>query len=601
MAKKSQKAALGIEWDLSDLYSGLNEPKIKKDKDKLLLKVKSFNNKYKGKINSKNLTPEFLFEALKKYEEILESAHIYSYFAQLLHAKNTTDPKIGHFYQEAQEFATHVETELLWFELEWIKVEDKKANQVVKSSKLKDYKHFLTTARLFKPYLKSEEEEKILAQKDQTSSKAFIRLYDQHSSQLKFPLKVDGKIKRLSLSEIAPYLTSHKDRNVRKRAIFALSKGLKENADLYTFILNTLLLDKKILDEIKGYKYPEQETFLEYEVDPDVVKVMSEAIVKRHDIVERFYLAKKRLLGYRKLYEWDRYSSIYPEVTEEYRWRQAKDLVLDSFNGFSKDFANVAKRFFENDWIDAEIADGKMHGGFCSNLTPSTHPYILLNYSGEMNDVTTLAHELGHGVHIQFSRHNLLQFHPTTLVAEIASTFGEMLVFEKLYESTSDKRVKINLLADRIQKSFATIFRQNAFFLFEKDIHKKRRTEGELTTEELSNLYQEHLRVMFGKGLELTGKHKYMWMPILHFYYFNFYVFTYSFGELLTTALYARYKEQGKKFVDDYLSALAAGGSKSPKEIVAMMGLDFSEKGFWDKGLELIEDYVEEFEKIVGE
>lgn len=602
MTKKliNKKPAQGVKWDLSDFYSGMTDPRINRDKKEIIRLTNSFVKKYKGKINSPKLSPDFFLQALKDYEKILEKLYIYEGFTSALHFKDTASEDISQVFQEAQEFTNDISAELLWFELEWVKL-DGAAKNIIQSPKLKDYCHYLQHERMFKPFRLSEPEEKILAKKAQTSSLALVRFFDEIDSNLKYKLKVEGKITELSLSELSPYLTVHPKRQVRKNAARALTKGLKKNARPYTFLLNTLILDKKVIDEIRGYKYPQQATFLDYEVKPETVKKMTETIARRYDICEKFYKAKRKVLRHRSLYEWDRYSSIYSKKQVDYSWKEAKDIVLKAFGEFSPRFQKVAQEFFENKWIDAEITKGKQGGAFCKYNVPSKHPFVFLNFSGKIGNVVELAHELGHGIHSYLARkQNLLHFWPSTAVAEIASVFSEMLVFEKLYHSLEDRQLKINLLGDKIQDIFATIFRQNAFYLFEKDIHNYRRAKGELKTADFNKFYQNRLQAMFKKGLKLTDGHQYWWMPILHFYHYNFYVFSYCFGEALTIALYARYKKEGQNFVKNYLEALSAGGSKPPREIIKMMGIDFTKKGFWEQGLDWIEELVKEFETLTA-
>jgi len=601
MSRRQTKPAKGVRWDLSDLYSGMNDPRIKKDRREIEKLTKRFINKYKSKINSPHLTVNFLLQALKDYEAIREKAYVYEFFCEYLHSQNTASASRGKFYQEGQEFSNWITAQFLWFELEWVKLGNSHANRLLRSPKLPKYRHYLAKERLFKPFRLSEKEEVVLTKKDQSGEWAFKRLYDEIDANLKFSLKVKGKLKKLSLSELLPYLSLHQDRRVRKRAAGALTSELQRNSRLFTFILNTLLLDKKIIDEIRDYKYPQQETFLDYEVKPETVEKMISVIEKHYSIAERFYQIKRKLLGHNQLYEWDRYSLIYPQFGLKYSWQEAREAVLSSFEGFSPLFRKVAQEFFEKQWIDAEITPGKKTGAFCGPNVPSKHPYIMVNFTGRVRDVMTLAHELGHGIHAYLSRkQNLLEFYPSFAVAEIASVFGEMLVFESLMQRLADKKAKINFLANRIQDGFATIFRQSAFYLFETDIHQHRRKKGELKTDDFNRLYQRRLQAMFGKGLKLTTGHQYRWMPVSHFYQYNFYVFTYSLGQVLAMALYARYKKKGQKFVKKYLEALAAGGSKDPYEITRMLGVDINRVDFWNEGLDLIKGQVDEFQKLAG-
>lgn len=598
--KKQPNPAKGIVWDLSDMYSGIDDPEIEKDKKRVEKLTKTFIKKYRGKISSPNLVPELLLQSIKDDEELAVIIYRLGRYSNLLWMKNTGDEDVGKFYQSIEDFTSNISSEMLWYGLEWKDLDDRKANEVLKSPKLKKYRHRLKLARVFKPYTLSEPEEKIINKTDQVSGRAFVRLFDMVDSSAKYELEIDGKVKLLSVPELSPYLSRHKSRKVRKKASKAFTEGIRKNEKIYSYILNTLLLESKIYNGLRGYKYPQQSAFLSDELKPKTVGKMVRAIEDSYGICERFYKAKKKLLGFKELYEWDRYSMIYPKLYKSYSWDEAKSVVLDSFKEFDESFYKIAGEVFDKKWIDAEMKDGKRSGAFCNSGDPLYHPLISMNFKGFAEDIGTLAHELGHGIHSYLSREQpLYEFYPSTPVCEITSIFAEMLVFDKLYRERKDKKVKINLLTDKLQGVFASVFRQNAFYLFESDIHKHRHEEGELKIEEFGNYYQTRLQATFGGGLKLTDNHVFWWMPIMHFYHYNFYVFSYSFGELLTLALYARYKKEGKKFIKDYLKALSMGGSKNPYQLTKMMGVDINSPNFWSGGLKIIEGYVEEFENLV--
>jgi len=601
MNKKTKKTAGGTTWDLSDLYSGFDDPKIKKDKKKVRELTKKFIQKYKGKINSPELTAELLKNCLNDYEKILEKNILLSNYFYYRYSKNTQSEKAGHFFQKSKAFSTEISGRLIWFDLEWLNVDNDLAEKLIKSPKLSDYSHYLSYKQKFKPFRLSEEEELILTKKSQTSEQAFVQLYDLVDNGLKFKLEVDSETKELSQSELKPYLTVHPNRKVRKSAAEAFTKGISTKKKLFAYILNTLLFDKKINDEIRGYNYPQQSTFLNYEVEKQIVNDLASAVKKEYSICERFYRAKRKMLKIKKLHEWDRYSPIY-QTDKNYSWTEAKEIIINSFSQFSEKFSETAKLFFDNKWIDAELSPGKRSGAYCSYGTPSSHPYITVNFTGEINDILTLAHELGHGIHHYLSREQkLLEFSASTAVSEIASIFGESLVFDKLIKETKNKKAKTNLLANQLQNDFASIFRQIAFYEFETKIHKHRRQKGELSVNDFGKYYQQELQKTFGQGLQLTKNHRYWWIPILHFYHYNFYVFTYSMGNLIAYSLYNTYRNEQANFVSKYLTALKNGGSKTPAEIMKIMGINIKEKDFWQKGLNYIKDLVAKFEKLNNE
>ncbi|MEK7169138.1 MAG: M3 family oligoendopeptidase [Patescibacteria group bacterium] len=562
-------------WDLSDIYKSTTDPKIKTDKDKVNKLVDNFNKKYKGKLSS------LLLPAIKDIETITDKLNLLSGFSYLIYSTNTKDYKISHFYQEIQEFISTIESKIVWFEVELVK----------SSTQINEYKHYLNKVRSFKPFTLDEKSEVILKKKDQTSNSAFVRFYDEIDSRMEFDKK--------TYSEIAAIFQNDKNRNKRKNAGLQIAKNLKDNFSSYLFILNTLLLDKKIDDEIRNFNFPQQATFFSYEVDQKIVDAMSKVISSNYSISERYYKAKSKIIG-SKLYEWDRYNDIYPDIKQKIDWDQSKEIILNTFKGFSDEFYKMAKDFFDFNWIDAKVKIGKTSGAYCSYVSNSIHPYVFMNFTNDSSSVRTLAHELGHAVHGVLSKENsVLEYRPSTATAEIASVFSEAIIFDELYKKAKTKKEKINLLGNKLQETFATVFRQNAFFKFESELHEKRRKDGELSLETVNNLYQKHLQPMFGKGLTLSDNHKYMWMIISHFYHYNFYVFTYSFGELLAMSLYAIYKKEGQKFVEKYVKALSLGGSKSPTEITKTMGVTITDEKFWEAGIELINDRVKEFEQLV--
>lgn len=585
-----------VVWNLSGLYSGVHDPKIDRDKSEVLKLTNAFGKKYKGKINSDKLTAKALLSAINEIEVLEEKLHVYLNFASYLHSQDTKSPKIGAFYQEAMEFGTKIQTRLLWFSLEIQSIPDTQAKKLLAQITLKPYKHYLKHLRAFSPFKKTLAEEEIIANLSQVGGEAFVRFYDEKSSSEKFTYK--GRV--LGLAQISSIMKDDPSVQNRIDASKAYTRKFKENQKFYAYVLNTLLLEKKIIDEMRGYKYPQESTFLGYEVAPKMVQELKSTVTNSYSLCERFYHAKSKAVG-RKLFEWDRYSRIYSDEDEiNVSWDEAKDIVLTSFEKFDHQFADIAKMFFDKGWIDAKVSTKKRAGAFCSLGTPSKNPFILMSFTGKPDDAMTLAHELGHGIHAYLSRNNsLYNFFPSTATAEIASIFAESLVFDHLYKNALHKKQKINLLGNKIQGSMATIFRQIAFYDFESKIHEHRRQKGELSVEDFNNYFQSTLSPMFGKGLTLTDQHKYWWMPVLHFYHYNFYVFTYAFGEALTLSLYQKYKLEGGDFIEKYKKSLSKGGSLSPQGIALQMSVDISKGDSWQQGIDILSSYISEFEDLV--
>ena len=599
MKKSKLNVAKGVVWDLYNLYKGMAVSKIAEDLSEIETKSRNFEIQYRGKVSKGILKPEELKEALVLYEDILTTVASYGAYAGLLQAKDSASDQINHFYQRAEEYSNTISNKLMFFELEILEIPEKLINTYLESSELKNYKQFLIRILKFKSHTLQENEEIIINKKNQSGASAFIRLYDQISAELEFPLEIDRKVKKYNYSEITNILSGHKDRKLRESSAKSITNVYKKNARTFSFILNTLLHDKKITDEIRSYKFPQESTFLSDEVDAKTVEAMTDTIKSNYDLSERFYKTKSKILR-SELFEWDRYSVIYPEIEEPvYSYSEAKDLILDAFKEFSLVFYEIAKKFFDNNWIDAELSKGKKSGAFCAYTVPTKNPYILTNYTGKANDVRTLAHELGHAIHGYLSREQtLLNFWPVTPFAEIASIFCENLVFRKIFESTTDTKQKINLLGGRLQEIFATIFRQNAFYLYESEIHKLRREKGEQSVDEFSNNFQKFLQPMFGEGLTLTEGHKYWWIAIAHFYHYNFYVFSYAFGQSLSNALYGHYLDDGNNFTNRYIEVLKKGSSLELNELMKLLKVDIHKQSFWEEGLEPIADYIEEFENL---
>jgi oligoendopeptidase F len=599
MKKSELNLAKGVVWNLDNLYKGINDPQIGLDIKEINIKSNNFGKKYRGKILKGGMTQNELKEAIVMYENILTKVAIYGSFAGLLQAKDSVSDKINNFYQKAEEYSNTISNILMFFELELLEIPEKSINKYLESPELENYKQFLTRILKFKIHTLKENEEIIINKKNQTGASAFIRLYDQISAELEFPLEIDYKVKNYNYSEITNILSGHKDRKLRESSAKSITSVYKKNARTFAYILNTLLHDKKITDDIRNYKFPQESTFLSDEVDAKTVVSMTDTIKSNYQLSEKFYKTKSKILG-AELFEWDRYSIIYPEIDEPvYTYEEAKDLILNSFMEFSPVFYEIAKKFFDNNWIDAELSKGKKSGAFCAYTVPTKNPYILTNFTGKANDVRTLAHELGHAIHGYLSKEQtLLNFWPVTPFAEIASIFCENLVFRKIFESTYDTKQKINLLGGRLQEIFATIFRQNAFYLYESELHKLRREKGELNVDELSDNFQKFLQPMFGKGLTLSKGHKYWWIAIAHFYHYNFYVFSYAFGQSLSNALYGHYLDDGDDFTNRYIDVLKKGSSSELNELIKMLDVDIHRQSFWEEGLEPIAEYIKEFEDL---
>jgi len=592
--------AEGITWNLSDLYLNLEDPQIEKDFKDAFSKAKSFEEKYRGKINSETMTPTFLLKAVKELESISEQTGRLISYAYLMFATDTSNPKHGAFLQSIQEKTTEIRKHLMFFELEWIALPDEIANHLLEDEVLSRHSHFLRSERRYKPHKLNEPEEKILDEKANTGSRAFMRLFDEVINNIRFKVKLDGRIKHLSEAETLALLYDT-DRNKRKAGAIGLTKGLKENAHVLTYIFNILVQDHTSNDRLRSFADPMASRHLDNEIDKPTVDALMTSCEKNFDMVEKYYNLKKRLLGLKKFHDYDRYSPIFSE-RKTIGYKESKKIVLEAFGLLSPRMAEIAKEFFDNSWIDAELRSGKRGGAFSHSTVPSVHPYVFLNYTGRLRDVMTLAHELGHGIHQYLSRkQGYFQCHTPLTTAETASVFGEMLVFHTLKESEKDPKTRLSLLCSKLEDIFATVFRQVVLTRFEEKLHHARRNEGELTSSRINELWIEANKPMFGDSVELTKDYAWWWMYIPHFIHSPFYCYAYSFGELLVMALYQKYQNERNLFVPRYIELLSSGGSDAPEKLLARVGVDITDPNFWQGGLDLLREMVNEAVALVDE
>jgi oligoendopeptidase F len=578
-------------WDLTDLYAGMDDPALVADLDAADAEADALDRDYRDRVG--RLTADELAEMLARYETLRERAARAGTFASLNWTQNTEDPARGALMQMVTERSSRLGQKLVWLDLEIAHASHAAANAWYAAPELAKYRHWLEVVRLYRPYLLSEPEEKILAEKSVTGRSAWDRFFDETHSAARY--EFDGE--QLSRDQVLSRLYSP-DRDVRKRAAQIVTDGLADLKRTTTYIFNTVLADKASDDRLRGFPTWITSRNLSNEVDDATVDALVEAVTSRYDIVARYYRLKARLLGLDELYDYDRYAPL-PAADRNYPWSEAKEIVLEAYGAFHPRMAEVAGLFFERNWIDAPPRPGKYGGAFSHGAVPSVHPYILLNYDAKPRDVMTLAHELGHGVHQKLSGvQGLLQADTPLTTAETASVFGEMLVFNSLMERETSPQVRLGMLTQKIEDAFATAFRQISMNRFEHAIHTARRAEGELTTERFGELWMETQRAMFGESVSLTDNYGLWWSYIPHFIGTPGYVYAYAFGQLLVLALYARYKQVGGDFPERYLAMLSAGGSDWPHEIVKPLGVDLQDPTFWRGGLDILENMVAEAEDL---
>ncbi len=593
MSESLPTGAENVAWDLTDLYAGMDDPQLLADLDAADAEADALDAAYRGRIAALNATE--VAGLIARYEALRERAEKAGNFATLNWTQNTEDPARGALMQRVTERSAQLSQKLVFMELELANAPDDAAAAWLADPTLARYRHWLEVVRLYRPYLLSEPEEKIVTEKSVTGRNAWDRFFSETHAAARYELDGESLGRDQILSKLyAP------DRELRQRAAAAVTAGLTTLKRTSTYIFNTVLADKASDDRLRRYPAWISARNLSNQVDDKTVDALVEAVTSRYDIVARYYRLKRRLLGLDELFDYDRYAPL-PAADRHYPWEEARAIVLNAYAQFHPRLAEIAGWFFERRWIDAPPRPGKYGGAFSAGVTPSTHPYILLNYEARPRDVMTLAHELGHGVHQKLSGvQGLLQADTPLTTAETASVFGEMLVFQDLMARETDPAVRLGMLTSKIEDSFATAFRQISMNRFEHAIHTARRTEGELTAERFGELWLETQRAMFGDSVTLTDNYGLWWSYIPHFIGTPGYVYAYAFGELLVLALYARYQQVGAGFPAAYIEMLAKGGSDWPHAIVAPLGVDLTDPGFWHGGLGILEGLVAEAETLAG-
>jgi oligoendopeptidase F len=596
--KSPSRAPLGAlpEWNLADLYLGLEDPQVKRDLDRADAESLAFEQDYKGKLATLAGEPQAgsaLAAAVKRYEALDDLLGRLISYAGLVHSGNTVDPDRAKFYADVQERVTAASTHLLFFGLELNRLDDARLEAAMREPALGHYRPWLEDLRKEKPYQLEDRIEQLFHEKSVTAYSAWNRLFDETVASLRF--KVGAK----SLA-IEPTLNLLQDpsEKTRKTASQALAKTFKENLRTFALIINVLAKDKEISDRWRGFADVADARHLSNRVEPEVVAALVEAVRAAYPrLSHRYYALKARWFGKKRLPQWDRNAPLPKVASRTIGWNEAKATVLTAYGAFSPEMAAIAERFFNNDWIDAPVRPGKSPGAFSHPTVPSAHPYVLLNYQGKPRDVMTLAHELGHGVHQVLAAPNGALMAPTPLtLAETASVFGEMLTFRKLL-ANADKKQRKAMLAAKVEDMINTVVRQIAFYTFERNVHIERRN-GELTAERLNTLWLDVQHESLGPAIELKPGYETFWSYIPHFVHSPFYVYAYAFGDCLVSSLYAVYERANEGFANRYLDMLAAGGTKHHSELLAPFGLDARDPAFWQGGLGVIERMIVELEGL---
>jgi len=591
------KAGKLPEWNLTDLYSGIDAPEIVRDLDRMDADCAAFEADYKGKLAEETAKPEggaWLAQAVKRYEAIDDLAGRLGSFAGLIHAGDSVDPAISKFYGDVSERLTAASLHLLFFALELNRIDDAVIERAMQTPELGYYRPWIEDSRKDKPYQLEDRVEQLFHEKSVSGYSAWNRLFDQTISGLRF---------RVGAKDLAiePTLNLLQDRAPAKRkaAAQALAKTFKANERTFALITNTLAKDKEISDRWRGFQDVADSRHLANRVEREVVDALVTSVRAAYPrLSHRYYALKAGWLKKKKLAHWDRNAPLPFAASGSIPWHDARKMVLTAYGAFSPEMARIAERFFTEHWIDAPVRPGKAPGAFSHPTTPSAHPYVLMNYQGKPRDVMTLAHELGHGVHQVLAAKNGALMAPTPLtLAETASVFGEMLTFRRLLGETRNAKQRQALLAGKVEDMINTVVRQVAFYSFERAIHTEHRN-GELTAQRIGEIWLSVQSESLGPAIEIKPGYETYWMYIPHFIHSPFYVYAYAFGDCLVNSLYAVYENAAAGFAERYLAMLSAGGTKHYSELLKPFGLDAKDPKFWDGGLSVIAGMIDELESM---
>lgn len=580
-----------IVWDLADLYRSAEDAVFKTDLDTIEHKCLNFKNKWQGNI-AELAVSEFVC-MIEEYEVLVELIDKLSSFAHLVWSTNTEDPANGRLLQTTSETITKAHRHLIFLVNEISEISDEVMNQLLNSRELESRRHWLEVVNDNKPYRLSDEVEQVLSLKALTSRFAWVRLHDEVMSAQVFKLH-DHEYTEAEIMK----LLQEPGRETRKAASAAITEGLKESVREQAYIFNTVAADHYSNDQLRGFKSWISHRNLQNEVSDESVNALIHSVVKRSDLLHRYYALKKRLLGVDEMFEYDRNAPVERDKSF-WTWDAAKSVVLSAYSDFHPRLGEIVELFFEHSWIHAPARKGKNGGAYSAGTIASAHPYIFLNYMGSDRDVQVLAHELGHGVHQYLSRSQgpLLMDTPLT-IAETASVFGEMITFNKLFASAGNRRQKLSMLMGKIDDIVSTVFRQVMLNRFEDAFHTARRKQGELSVDAMCDIWMKTQLDHYGSSVTLTDGYRYWWSYISHFMHAPGYVYAYAYGELLVLALHGIYQNNSGSFPDKYFDFLSSGGSKRPSEMLRPFGVDTDDPGFWNVGLGVIEKLIADAENL---
>lgn len=579
-------------WDLTDLFPAHDSPEMQAAFENVESRVENF--EAKRPQLAADMDREPFMRMVRELEAITRLVHRVYYYANLWFAADTQDEQAINFVSRVDQFMAGVENRTLFFSLWWKGLEDEAAERLLEAAG--DYRYWLEQMRLFKPHTLSEPEEKIVNIKDVTGANALMNLYDMITNRYVFKIEVDGEVQELTRDALMVYVRKP-DPDLRAAAYQELYRVYGQDGKILAQMYQNLVRDwynEQV--ELRKFSSPIAARNLTNDLPDDVVDTLLEVCRRNAPLFQRFFRLKARWLGMDRLRRYDIYA---PVVTSEktYEFDAAAEMVLDSFEGFEPRVAELAARVFADDHLDSEVRKGKRGGAFCASIVPEMTPYVLVNYQGRPDDVATLAHELGHAIHAMLAEHHsVFTWHASLPMAETASTFGEMILVDKLLAEEADEEVRRDLLFRQVDDAYATIMRQAFFALFEREAHQM--VQEGASVQELSKAYMHNLEEQFGEAVELKDEFQWEWVSIPHIYQVPFYVYAYAFGQLLVLSLYQQYREEGESFKPRYLKILEAGGSDAPVRVLSEAGIDVHSAEFWQGGFDVIAGLVEQLESI---
>ncbi len=579
-------------WNLNELYPGFDSPDLQVAFDNVEEQVMSFEG-IRGKLTP-DIDPNQFMEFVRASEATTRIINKIYAFTGLSFASNTQDQIAQTYMARVQQFVAEMQNRTLFFSLWWKELDDQNAERLMSTAG--DYRYYLEEMRHFKPHTLSEAEEKIVNIKDVTGAGALITLYDAITNRYVFKLDVDGETKELTRGQLMAYVQGT-DPELRAKAYQELYRVYGDDAPILGQMYQTRARDWQNENiGLRKFSSPMAVRNLQNDIPDEAVDALLDVARKNTKIFQRYFRLKAKQLGVDKLRRYDIYAPI-ANSDKKFEYDDATKMVFDSFNSFDPQLAEMAQRVFDQEHVDSEVRKGKRDGAFCWSVLPDMTPYVLLNYQGRARDVATMAHELGHAIHAMLAaHHSTFTFHSSLPLAETASTFGEMMLTDKLLAEEKDEAVRRDILFKQVDDAYATIMRQSYFALFEKQAHDM--IQKNASVNDVAAAYMENLREQFGDAVELSDEFQWEWVSIPHFYHSPFYVYAYAFGQLLVFSLYKQFRNEGESFKPRYLKILSAGGSEAPAKILEEAGIDIRSAKFWQGGFDVLDNLVDELEKL---